>query len=408
MVIYSHNFPVQARESRELVMVDSSSNAASVSDLFQLLRDGRPRTRAELAKMTGLARSTIASRVDALMELGLVAAVGDAPSTGGRPSSQFAVNNAARVILAADIGASHASIAITDLAGVALVKDRLSIRIADGPEQVLKLVVDTGRGQLEQIGRSPQELIAVAIGLPGPVEFSTGRPANPPIMPGWNGFDVPAWVRNHFEVPVLVDNDVNLMALGEQGSHRGVGDLIFVKVATGIGAGIISGGALQRGARGIAGDLGHIRVARSEAVCKCGNTGCLEALASGEALAAALREQGLEAANSRDILTLIDQGNLNAVQAMRQAGRDIGEVLATCVNLINPSVIAIGGSLALAGEHLLAGIRQTVYARSTPLATEDLQITQSKARDNAALIGASIMAVQHVLAPRRIGLMASS
>ena len=385
-------------------MIQSS---ASTSDLFQMLRDGKPRTRTELARLTGMARSTIASRVEALMDLGLVTATADAPSTGGRPSSQFVINNAARVILVADIGASHASIALTDLAGAVLAKDSLAIRIADGPEQVLKLVVDTGRRELEEIGRRSDELLAVAVGLPGPVEFSTGRPANPPIMPGWNGFDVPGWIQKYFPVPVLVDNDVNLMALGEQVAQGNVRDLIFVKVATGIGAGIISGGALQRGARGTAGDLGHVKVARGEALCRCGNTGCLEALASGEALAAALREQGLDAANSADVLALVSQGDVSAIQAMRQAGADIGEVLATCVNLINPSVIAIGGSMAQAGEHLLAGIRQTVYARSTPLASEHLQITQSRARENAAILGASIMAVRHVLSSSGVDLMAS-
>ena len=380
----------------------SHQGQASAIDLFHLLRDGQPRTRTELAKLTGLARPTVASRIETLMKLGLVAPVQDAPSTGGRPSSQFAVNNGARVVFAADIGASHATFALTDLAGKILLRRHEQINVSDGPEEVLGLLVKTCRLQLELIGRNSDEVIAMGIGLPGPVEFSTGRPSNPPIMPGWNNFDVPGWIRQYFPVPVLVDNDVNIMAQGELLSHKHVDDLIFVKVSTGIGGGIISGGALQRGARGIAGDLGHIKLAGSSALCRCGNTGCLEAVASGEAIANTLKAQGINASSSSDILELVEQGNLTAIQAIRQAGQNVGEVLSACVSLMNPSVIAIGGTMSRTGEHLLAGIRQTVYARSTPLATKDLVITQSRAGENAAIAGASGMAVRYALSPSGI------
>lgn len=384
--------------------IEPTPGVSGVSQLFQLLRDGVPRTRAELAKSTGLARSTIAARVDELMKMGLVSPVAETVSTGGRPPSQFALNPSARLVLAADIGASHANLAITDLAGTILVQHGEPLDVTLGPEIVLTWLVENAGALLEQIDRSSADLAAIGMGVPGPVEHSTGQPVNPPIMPGWDRFDVPGWVRQHIDVPVLVDNDVNIMALGERAvAWPRVDHLMFVKVATGIGAGLISGGTLQRGAQGIAGDIGHVQVARGAGVpCHCGNKGCLEALASGPAIARELRAQGVAAENGNDVVNLVKRGNIDAIQAVRQAGRDIGEVLTTCVSLVNPSVIAIGGSMARVGEHLIAGVREVVYTRSIPLATEHLAIVQSAAAQNAAVLGASMLAIEHVLSPETL------
>jgi len=371
--------------------------------VFQLLRDARPRTRAQVASHLGLSRATVALRIDRLMELGLIGPVEGAASSGGRPPSQFAFNPTARLVLATDLGASHAAVALTDLTGSIVARKRVDMAIADGPERVLGWVVDAAQSLLEEVRRDAGDLIAVGIGLPGPVEFSTGRPINPPIMPGWDRFDVPGWVRQHLEVPVLVDNDVNIMALGEQ-SHGWprVDHFMLVKVATGIGSGIISGGRLQRGAQGIAGDLGHVQIARGADVpCHCGNFGCLEAMASGPAIAASLTKAGVPATTSADVIALVKGGDLVAIQAVRQAGRDIGEVLATCVSLINPGVIAIGGSISAVGEHLLAGVREIVYSRSMPLATEHLQVVQARAGADAGLIGAGMLAIDHALGRRQ-------
>jgi predicted NBD/HSP70 family sugar kinase len=384
--------------------VEQSAGAAGVSELFQLLRDGAPRTRAELAKSTGLARSTVAARVDELMRMGLISAVAGAVSTGGRPPSQFALNPRARLAIAADIGASHATVALTDLAGTVLIEHSEPLAVALGPEPVLTWLVDNARMLLERMGRTVDHVAAMGIGVPGPVEHSTGQPVNPPIMPGWDRFDIPGWVQQHIGVPVLVDNDVNIMALGERAlAWPGVEHLMFVKVATGIGAGMISGGHLHRGAQGVAGDIGHVQISRgSDVACPCGNHGCLEALASGPAIARALREQGVEAHSGGDVVDLVKRGNIDAIQAVRQAGRDIGEVLTTSVSLMNPSVIAIGGGMARVGEHLIAGVREVVYKRSTPLATEYLSIVQSAAAEKAAILGASMLAVEHALSPESL------
>jgi predicted NBD/HSP70 family sugar kinase len=380
------------------------TSAVRTADVFELLRDGRPWTRAELAETTGLARSTVAARIDVLMRLGLVAPFGGAPSTGGRPPALFALNPAARVVVGVDVGATHVRAVLADLSGELLGEVEAQLDIAEGPAVVLGWVVDAVRSLLRRTRRRTSELAAIGVGLPGPVEHSTGRPINPPIMPGWDRYDVPGHIQRHFAVPVLIDNDVNVMAVGERRTHRAeVDDLVLIKVATGIGAGIVSGGQLQRGAQGTAGDLGHVRVPRAGDVqCRCGNLGCLEAVAAGPALATALRARGLEARHGQDVVDLVRAGDGDAIAVVRQAGRDIGDVVATMVNLINPSVVVIGGQLAAAGEHLLAGIREVVYSRSLPLATEHLSIVPSQAGGEAGVLGAAAIAIEHVLSPEAI------
>ncbi len=374
------------------------------SDVFALLRDGRPRTRSELATSTGVARSTVAARIDQLMRLGLVAPSGGT-STGGRPPSLFAMNPEARLVTGVDVGATHVALVLADLSGRIHAERGTALDVAEGPEAVLSWVTTTASRCLADIGRQTSDLAAVGMGLPGPVEHASGRPINPPIMPGWDRYDVPGRVQRDLDVPVLVDNDVNIMALGEQSAFPDISNLVFVKVATGIGAGIISGGQLQRGAQGTAGDVGHVRVSRAgDVTCRCGNTGCLEAVAAGPALARALREAGVPAGTGEDVVGLTRAGDPTALRIVRQAGRDLGEVLATMVNLINPSVVVIGGRLAGAGEHLLAGIREVVYQRSLPLATEHLRLTASSVGHQAAARGAVALAIGHALSPEQIEL----
>ncbi|MEV7575763.1 MULTISPECIES: ROK family transcriptional regulator [unclassified Microbacterium] len=372
-------------------------------EIFQILRDGHARTKAELAALTGLARSTVASRVDALLAADLLRPAGEAVSTGGRPPARVAFNPRAGLVLAVDLGATHATVAVADLAGVILDARTRAIDIGEGPEALLDAILAEGSALLAATaGGLP--LVGVGIGVPGPVEHSTGRPTNPPIMPGWDRFDVPGYVQRTFDVPVLVDNDVNILALGEQAtSWPRVDDLVFVKVSTGIGAGIIAGGQLQRGAQGSAGDMGHVQVPMSAGSARQpGDERDLEALASGSALAVALRAEGHDVHTASDVVGLVRAGNAAAIEATRQAGRDVGEVLATVVNLLNPSIIVLGGSIARAGEHLLAGVREVVYRRSIPLATQHLAIVQSQAGDRAAVLGAAIMVAREVLSPASV------
>ncbi|MGW9402856.1 ROK family protein [Arthrobacter sp. NPDC055585] len=383
---------------------------SGASELFQLLRDGQPRTRTELADLVGVARSTIVLRLEALMEIGLVAPVEDAVSTGGRPSSRFALNTGNMVVLGVDIGASHLRLGICDLSGSTLAAVTEELQVSAGPETVLDTVAQLGNQLLDETGRTRGDLLAVGVGVPGPVEHRTGRPINPPIMPGWHGFDVPAYLGTHFGVSVVVDNDVNVMSVGErEAAWPDVADLVFLKVATGIGAGIICNGELLRGADGVAGDIGHIRVSGGgDKLCRCGNYGCLEALASGPAVAAKLQEAGLQAQDGRDVVALVNQGNHDAVHAVRQAGRDVGEVLSACLSMINPAVIVIGGSMALTGEHFIAGVREVVYSRTMPLATQHLRIVQSVSGLDAGMRGAAVLAIQYALSAESIERMLSA
>jgi predicted NBD/HSP70 family sugar kinase len=385
-----------------------AGGAGSAGALLQLLRDGTPRTRSELAASTGLGRSTVAQRVDALVASALVGAAGEATSTGGRPPARFAFNPRARLVLGADVGATHVHLAVADLAARVLADDVVDLDISVGPEKVLAWVVDRSRALVRRSGRRLGDVVGVGIGLPGPVEFATGRPTSPPIMPGWDGFDVPGFVRESLRgADVVVDNDVNVMALGERFlAFPSVDHLMFVKVATGIGCGIISDGALRRGANGAAGDLGHVRVPGDvSAVCRCGNVGCLEAVASGAAVARALSEVGIDAGSSRDVVALARSGSTEAIGLVRDAGRTIGEVLASAVSLLNPSIIVIGGSLAEAGDPLLAGVREVVYQRSLPLATADLRIVASSSGVRAGIVGAAVLAIETVLAPAAVDAM---
>lgn len=385
-------------------MTEVATSVRGAGELLQQLRDGSPRTRADLIELTGLARSTIGMRVDALLATGLVQPHGQSRSTGGRPPTRFAFRPDARHVLAADYGATHVRAAVTDLNGSVLAEERADLLIADGPERSLEWLVDAGRRLMERTGRPLADLAGVGIGLPGPVEHTTGRPTKPPIMPGWDGFDVAGWVTERLGAPTLVDNDVNVMALGEHTlAYPDVEHFMLIKVATGIGAGIISGGRLHRGADGSAGDLGHVQTPGGSHVrCDCGNIGCLEAVASGRAVAAKLRELGRDAVGTRGVLDLLHQGDAEATAAVREAGREIGTVLATCVSLLNPSVIVVGGALADGAPSLLAGIREVVYARSLPLATGHLMVVPARTGEHAGVLGAATMVIQQFLAPASV------
>jgi predicted NBD/HSP70 family sugar kinase len=372
------------------------------SSLLQLIREGDGATRADLAKRTGLARSTITQRLEQLQGLGLLKEVAGAGSTGGRPPMRLVFNEDAALILAADLGATHSRLAVTNLGGQVLASDRGDIEIADGPEVVLEWVEQRFNALLAEAGADRDAVAGIGIGVPGPVEHSTGLPRNPPIMPGWDGFPIPERFATRFGAPVLVDNDVNIMALGEHWSHwREEEHLLFVKVGTGIGCGIIVDGKVHRGADGAAGDLGHVRIPIDEdeedVVCSCGNVNCLEALAGGGAMARRLRSEGVEVSDSRALVELTRAGLPAAVQLVRHSGRLIGEVLAAAVNFYNPSVIVIGGDVADAQEQLLASIREVVYQRSLPLATRHLRIVRSPLEDRAGVIGAAAMVTERVL-----------
>ncbi len=379
------------------------------------VRLGHSQSRSDLVARTGLSRSVVAQRVAELLDRGLVVEGDPGPSTGGRPPRQLTFRADAGHVLVADLGASSIDVAVTTLDGRILGHHDEPASIADGPEVALGRVEELF-GQLLSTTRGlPGRIWGIGIGVPGPVEYGTGRPISPPIMPGWDGYPVRERFAHRYDAPVWVDNDVNVLALGEWRSGIGAGydNVVVVKVGTGIGAGIIADGRLHRGAQGSAGDVGHIQVSEDRAVvCRCGNIGCLEAMAGGGAIArdgeAAARDgrslrlrEALDrrgAVTAEDVARAASFGDPVAVELLQAAGHRIGLMLAGVVNFFNPSLVIIGGGVAQSGDVLLAAIREAVYARSLPLATRDLLIRRSSLGGLAGVIGASSLVVDQLFA----------
>ncbi|MCU1607205.1 MAG: sugar kinase [Modestobacter sp.] len=402
---------------RAPVSTDQLDGLVTVLDL---VRGGRARSRPELARLSGLGRGAVTQRVAQLLDSGLLVESDLGRSTGGRPPRELSVWAEAGLVLVAPLGATHIAAGVTDLTGRLLASVVEPADIAAGPEKTLARVEELFDDLLahDSVPRAP--VYGIGVGLPGPVEFATGTVVNPPIMPGWDGYQVRNRLSERFAVPVWVDNDVNLSALGElrMGAAQGEQVVIYVKIGTGIGAGLVSDGRLHRGADGAAGDIGHVTVdAASGIVCRCGNVGCLEALAGGAALA----RDGAEAAaegrsrylegvladgrsiDAAEVALAAQHGDAVSVELLNRSGRLVGETLATLVNFFNPSLILLGGGLALAGDLLLASVRETVYRRSLPLATRDLRIVRSTLTPDPALPGAAHMVLDELFSRHRLG-----
>jgi glucokinase-like ROK family protein len=384
------------------------------------IRLGRSQSRSELVERTGLGRAIVAQRVGELIERGLVIEGDPGPSTGGRPARQLSFQAGAGHVLVADLGATSIDVAIMTLDGRILGHRDEPAEIEAGPEVGLGRVEELFDQLLATTHGVPGALWGIGIAVPGPVEFATGRPVSPPIMPGWDRYPIRERFAARFAAPVWVDNDVNVLALGEwrSGVAAGHDDVVVVKIGTGIGAGIISGGRLHRGAQGSAGDVGHIQVVDDPAViCRCGNIGCLEARAGGAALGqlgAAAARDGRSArlrtaldqrgrVTAEDVARAASSGDPVAVAMLQEAGRLVGSMLASVVNFFNPSLIVIGGGVANSPDQFLASIRETVYRRSLPLATRDLLIRRSSLGGLAGVIGAASMVVDEVFSREAIG-----
>jgi predicted NBD/HSP70 family sugar kinase len=370
-----------------------------------LLRDHGPLSRAELADRLDVPRPRLVGELGRLVEAARVREAGPAASRGGRRSTLIELEPRLR-FGAVDLGATSVRVEVTDgrLEPIAAIEEAADIR--SGPRKVLgrvtellaKLAADGAYRHLEGIG----------VGVPGPVSFRDGVPVSPPIMPGWDGFPVRELLAHEHGCPVVVDNDVNIMAIGERygGVARSVDDFLFVKLGTGVGCGIHLGGSVYRGKDGCAGDIGHMLVDPHGPVCACGNAGCLEAMFGGAALA---RDATAAARSGRSeplAELLARHGRLTAVEVgeaaaagdpvsgglIRDGGARLGTVLAGLVSFANPSMIVIGGGLAGLGHRLLAEIRAVVYGRSLPLATGNLPIVLSELAARAGVVGAAKLA----------------
>ncbi|MBK3580117.1 ROK family protein [Streptomyces sp. MBT65] len=384
----------------------------SAGDLLELVRTGRATTRGALQQVTGLSRATVGQRLDRLFRAGWLREGAGGPvdsPLGGRPSITLEFDDAHAVVLAADLDTRHARACVLSLTGEILAEHGGTLVIEDGPDVVLGELGRWFAELLEKAGHRASEVCGIGLAVPGPVDTDTGRVVQPPMMPGWDGYDIRGRLARAFtehtgapRVPVLVDNDANLMAYGEQRTgHPDCGAFVLVKVSTGIGAGVVVGGSIFRGIDGGAGDIGHIRIpAGAQALCRCGSYGCLAAVASGGAVARRLAETGVPAASGSDVRDLLASGHPGAAAFAREAGRQVGDVLATVVTLLNPGVLMIAGDLA--GTSFLTGVRELLYQRALPRSTAHLHVLTSRLGERAGLVGAGALVVEHLYAPERV------
>jgi glucokinase-like ROK family protein len=390
------------------VAISAKPDSVGQGRLLGLLRDEGPRSRAELGELANMTRSKLEAELARLKQIGLVQEAGKAASRGGRRSTMVELSPFLH-FAGVDLGATSTDVAILD--AELKVKAHLAepSDVRRGPEPVLGRVTEL----IEKLAREQGvQLAGIGVGVPGPVRFREGVPVSPPIMPGWNEYPVRDILARRFGCPVLVDNDVNVMAVGEHwgGVAKSVDNYLFVKIGTGIGCGILIRGEVYRGIDGCAGDIGHINVDPDGPVCACGNSGCLEAMFGSAALVrdalAAARSGASEALAERlarkhaitpeDVGHSAAEGDPVAVGLIRDGGRRVGLVLAGLVSFINPSMIVIGGGLAGLGHLLLAEIRGVVYRRSLPLATGNLPIVLSELGPSAGMVGAAVMISDHV------------
>ena len=369
----------------------------------------------DLMAFTEYSRTKITGYIESLLNKNILVANNVTEYTGGRRSRMYSMNGDFGIVAGIDVGATSIDLGIADFSGRLLVRYAEPATVKDGPIRILGRVCSLLESLLLDNNLDPAQLHGIGIGVPGPVDFSMGILVSPPIMPGWDRYPIIETIHQWFPSSnVVVDNDVNVMALGEiyQGSGKGIGNLIFVKIGTGIGAGIVCEGKIYRGASGCAGDIGHICVDKNGPICHCGNKGCLEAMAAGPAIA----ERALHAAQTGKssiimnlyeknghILQAEDVGNASregdalAIEVIRESGQYIGDVLAGLVNFYNPEMIVIGGGVSNLGNLLLSTIRQTVLHRSLPLATRDLHIVFSNIGQATGVIGAINLAMDNIL-----------
>lgn len=347
--------------------------------------------------------------VAALLDEGLLDEAGLQDSSGGRRAETLRLSQSLGVVIGADLGATSMQLAVMrpDLTVLARQREAIDVR-RQGPGLILARLRTVLRELLARCGASAAQLIAIGMGVPGPVDFASGQLVNPPLMPEWGGFSIRDYLHEAFAAPVFVDNDVNLMALGELWRlQRRLLNFLVIKVGTGIGCGIVCHGQVYRGANGSAGDVGHICVDQSGPRCHCGNQGCVEAMAAAPAMArmameaarqgeSALLAERLQAQGTlsvEDLAQLSRAGDVAANAIIQRAGNLVGQMLASVVNFFNPSQVFIAGRVADSGPLFLASVRQSVYQRSLALSTRQLEIQYAPLAADAGLVGAGVLAM---------------
>lgn len=370
-----------------------------------LRREGSA-TRAEIARLTGLSRSTVSSLVADLEAAGLVAErtddVARSGAQGGRPGVLLSLSARAGSAVGIDFGHSHLRVAIADLSSRVLAERHCALDVDHSSAAALDRAAETVEELLAEAGTAREDVVAVGMGLPGPLDRATGTVGSSVILPGWSGLRPAEELGRRLGLPIRVDNDANLGALGEltYGAARGASDVVYLKVASGIGAGLVLDGQLRRGATGIAGELGHVIIDPDGHVCRCGNRGCLETVAAGPALLELLRRAHGGDLSMRDLLEGSAAGDLGCRRVLSDAGRAIGRALADLVNLVNPARVVVGGELSTAGEPLLSGVRESIERFALPAAADAVVVTAGVLGDRAELLGALALVIS---APDPVG-----
>ncbi|CAB4898160.1 unannotated protein [freshwater metagenome] len=366
--------------------------------IVDALRAGVEVTRAELADRTGLSRATVSALVRDLERDGLVA-VGTGGSAAGRTGRRPEVVRLTRragAVLGVDFGHEHVRVAVSDLAGNVLCAHSARADVDRGMESALATARRLADVVAEEAGVERAELLACGAGVPAPVDRATGRIGSTSLLPSWSGTTLTAALEDVLGMPVVVDNDANLGALGEQaaGAARGVDDAIYVKVSSGVGAGLISGGRLLRGSTGIAGEIGHVAVVPNGVPCRCGGRGCLETIASAPAVRRQLLQTTGHALPGDDLLRALSDGDPRVTRLLADAGRSIGRVLAAACHLLDPAVIVLGGDPAFSTEPVLAGLREELDRHRLPGAGGDVRLLPAQLGNQGQVVGALRLAAR--------------
>lgn len=377
------------------------SGATTPGGIFSLIRDGHARSRADLSRLTGMAPSTITLRVEALIRAGFLTESGDGESRGGRRPRGLSIADNDRVVAGIDLGVGFVTIGVYDLAGEPLTALRTELDFQHSPREVLAEAhrhLTTALAGLEH----PRTLIGIGLAVPGPVSFPEGRLTSPSRMPGWNAV-APAEVLGAMAaVPVLTENDANAMAWGEfVTTGRTRDDLILLKAGPSIGMGIVAGGRLHRGARGMAGDVSHTTVTDApQVLCSCGRFGCLDVVAGGSAIVTALRGTGMEVGGVDDLAELAGDGHSLATRLLRESGLRTGAVLSSLVSFFNPHRLVLAGPVADA-EAFVAAVRSSVYGMCLPFSTAGLELSENTSLDLGAR-GAALLMLDRLFDARTV------
>lgn len=386
-----------------------SDDERAVLSFFLRRKEG---SRSEVLRAFSYSKTKSNNIVASLLALGLLSEGDTCVSTQGRSAASLGLRPDLAYVVGVDLGATSVTLGLADSHRRLLRSRSEAIDVREGPTSCLSRIIGLIYALLEDAGVDPTEVAALGMGVPGPVEFRTGLLISPPLMPGWEGYAVRDHLQEEFGCEVFIDNDVNVMALGESWSRsERFEDAIFVKVGTGIGAGILCKGEIYRGADGSAGDIGHICADPNGPVCHCGNVGCLEAVAAGPALAQravaaakggqseglrrALEERG--ALSPEDVGKASREGDPAANAIIKASGEYLGQTLAALVNFFNPERVVLGGGVCNIGYLFLASVRHAIYRRSLALSTRHLVIEYSQLGDRAGVSGAVALAWQEVL-----------